>query len=211
MKISKLLPIYVFIPLFVAAVMLYFIKANPKQPPLPEIHGIYLQKPEFVMPFALTQTDGTPFTDQNLLGHWSLIFFGFTYCPDICPTTLALLNNVSEGLKQAQPALPPLKIVFISVDPERDNLAQLDKYIHYFNPEFTAATGHNAQLELLTKQLGVVFAKIETDPKRPDEYLMEHSTSMALINPQGGIQAIFTSPHQVEALIQDITWVLQAE
>lgn len=204
MRMSKRLPIYVFISLFVASLILYFVvKSHPKQEPLPEIHGIYLSKPEFVMPFALTQTDGTPFTDQNFQGHWTLVFFGFTYCPDICPTTLAMLNNVTQRLAH------PLKVVFVSVDPERDNLAQLDKYTHYFNPDFTAITGDQTQLKQLARQLGVVFEKVTVDPAHPNEYLMEHSTSMALINPKGGIQAIFTSPHTVDALVTDISWVMQ--
>lgn len=206
MKISKRLPLYVFIPLFIASLMLYFTKTQKKEV-FPEIQGIYLSKPEFVTPFALTKTDGTPFTDQSLLGHWSIVFFGFTYCPDICPTTLALLNLVTQEVAKEHPGIP-LKVIFVSVDPGRDNLAQLDKYTHYFNPNFVGVTGNEAQLKAFAKQLGVVFDKVSVDTRHPDEYLMEHSTSLALINPKGGIQAIFTSPHQVDQMVTDLSLVL---
>jgi protein SCO1/2 len=193
------------IPLFIA--VFFFAKSEDK-PATPEIHGIYLSKPESVMPFVLTQSDGSSFSDQHLDGKWSLVFFGFTYCPDICPTTLALLDVVTRQLNQTQPELPKPQVVFVSVDPERDNLAQLDKYTHYFNPDFIAITGDQTQLKLFARQLGVVFDKVSIDPKHPDEYLMEHSTSIALINPQGGIQAVFTAPHEANALTADIARLL---
>lgn len=207
MKISKRLPIYVFIPLFVTAIMLYIVQSKKQTPP-PEINGIYLTHPEKVMPFVLTQSNSKVFSDQNLTGQWSLVFFGFTYCPDICPTTMGMLNAVTHSLQETHPTLPEPQVVFVSIDPERDNLAQLDKYSHYFNPKFIAVTGEQSQLKAFSRQLGVVFDKVEVDPKRPDEYMMEHSTSIALINPQGGIQAIFTAPHQVDALTSDLALVM---
>jgi protein SCO1/2 len=194
------------IPILIAV---FFLFKPEQKTAAPEIHGIYLSKPQYLMPFALTQTDGKPFTDQNLQGQWSLVFFGFTYCPDICPTTLAMLNAVMHELEEQHPELTKPQVVFVSVDPERDNLAQLDKYTHYFNPNFIGITGEASQLQSFSRQLGVVFDKVFTDPKHPDQYLMEHSTSIALINPQGGIQAIFTSPHQVDALTQDIVTVYE--
>jgi protein SCO1/2 len=184
------------IPLFIA---IFFFTQSER---------ISLPKPETVTPFVLTQSDGSSFSDQHLDGKWSLVFFGFTYCPDICPTTLALLDVVTKQLNQTQPELPKPQVIFVSVDPERDNLAQLDKYTHYFNPNFIAITGDQAQLKSFARQLGVVFDKVSVDPKHPDEYLMEHSTSIALINPQGGIQAIFTAPHEANALAADIAKIL---
>lgn len=185
-----------------AGVILF--RGSEPEPKL-EIHGIYLDKVKVLTPFALTQTDGKPYTDQNLQGHWSLVFFGFTYCPDICPTTLALLNAVTQDLET------PPQVVFVSVDPARDNLAQLHRYVHYFNPNFIAVTGEQSQLQNLARQLGVVFDKIVLDPKRPNDYLMEHSTSIALINPDGAIQAIFTSPHEVNTLVSELRAITKAD
>lgn len=201
----KKLVVFLLIPLAIAS--FFFFKA-PEKEITPDIHGIYLSKPDFVMPFALTQTDGKPFTDQNLQGQWSLVFFGFTYCPDICPTTLAMLNAVMLKLDETHPDMARPQVVFVSVDPERDNLAQLDRYTHYFNPDFVGITGHETQLKTFARQMGVVFDKVSIDPKHPDEYLMEHSTSIALINPKGGVQAIFTSPHDVDTLADDISKVV---
>lgn len=200
----KLLAILL-IPVFIAVYFLF--KPEPKVTG-PEIHGIYLSKPQYLMPFALTQSDSKPFTDQNLQGQWSLVFFGFTYCPDICPTTLAMMNGVLQALHEKHPELPTPQVVFVSVDPERDNLAQLDKYTHYFNSNFIGITGEASQLQSFARQLGVVFDKVFTDPKHPDQYLMEHSTSIALINPKGGVQAILTAPHQIDNLTEDLAKVM---
>lgn len=188
----------------ISVIVFFFLKPEAKNP-IPEIHGIYLTKPQPLMPFALTQTDGKPFTDQNLQDQWSLVFFGFTYCPDICPTTLALLNAVILKI-QEHPQLTAPQVIFVSIDPERDNLAQLDKYTHYFNPDFIAVTGEGSQLQSFSRQLGVVYDKVFM--KESDQYLMEHSTSIALINPQGAIQAIFTSPHQLDSLSEDLGKVI---
>jgi protein SCO1 len=122
---------------------------------------------------------------------------------------LAMMNAVIHELNEKHPEFPTPQVVFVSVDPERDNLAQLEKYTHYFNPHFIGVTGEASQLQSFSRQLGVVFDKVFTDPKYPEQYLMEHSTSIALINPQGSIQAIFTSPHQVDALSQDIVTVMR--
>jgi protein SCO1/2 len=204
----KKLLLLALIPLSVLALFYGYKQFNPSQPSA-EIHGIYLSTPQVITPFALTQTNGTPFTDQNLVGQWSLVFFGFTYCPDICPTTLALLNQVTQDLAQHNPDQPTPHVVFISIDPERDNLAQLDKYTHYFNPNFVAVTGEISQLKTVARQFGVVFDKVSLDPAQPDQYLMEHSTSIALVNPNGAIEAIFTSPHDAESLVQDIAKVIK--
>lgn len=174
-----------------------------------EVSGIYFPQPELITPFQLTDTHNLAFSDQSFLGHWTLVFFGFTYCPDVCPTTLAMLDNTVKSLKTQHPEMTVPDIVFVSVDPARDNLTQLDKYVHFFNPEFKAVTGSQKQLETIARQMGVIFDKIYMDPKsqNKDNYLMEHSTSLTLINPQGGIQAIFTGPHEVSQLSDDIAQV----
>lgn len=176
-----------------------------------EVGGIYFPKPEYITPFQLTDTNNHAFSDQNLLGHWTLVFFGFTYCPDVCPTTLAMLDTTLQSLRSAHPDMTVPDIVFVSVDPARDNLTQLDNYVHFFNPEFKAVTGSQNQLETLARQMGVIFDKVYMDPEGHDKdnYLMEHSTSLTLINPQGGIQAIFTGPHEVSQLSDDISQVYQ--
>lgn len=208
-KFSKRLPVYLLVPLLVLSFMVYLKKQREVGPP--EISGIYLPKPEFVMPFVLTTAENENFTDENLLGKWSVLFFGFTYCPDVCPTTLATLDNVMTGLDEKYPSLIKPQVVFISIDPERDNLAQLNKYIKYFNQDFVGVTGSQKQLNSLSRQMGVVYDKVFLgNGEESDDYLMEHSTSLALINPKGGIQAILTAPHDVDTMVDDIAVVYRA-
>lgn len=203
----RLLPFLLIIPLLVISSMAYLKTKKEAQPP--EIHGIYFSQAEFIMPFELTKANSENFNDQDLKGHWTLMFFGFTYCPDVCPTTLAMLDNVIHELDNVPNLIKP-NVVFVSVDPERDNLAQLDKYVSFFNKDFTAATGTPNQLHQLSRQLGIIYDKVYMSDEDPDNYIMEHSTSITLINPQGGIQAIFTAPHDAEALKEDIVRVYQA-
>lgn len=174
-----------------------------------EVSGLYFPKPEYITPFQLTDTGNHVFSDQSLLGHWSLVFFGFTYCPDVCPTTLAMLDSTLTALKSSRPDMTVPDIVFVSIDPARDNLTQLDKYVHFFNPGFKAVTGTQSQLETLARQMGVIFDKVYMNPADDDKdnYLMEHSTSLTLINPEGGIQAIFTAPHESSQLSRDISTI----
>jgi len=207
-KMSKLLPVYLLVPLLVLSFMTYLKKQRETMPP--EISGIYLPKPEFVMPFVLTTAENENFTDENLLGQWSILFFGFTYCPDVCPTTLATLDNVMNTLEEKYPTLIKPQVVFISIDPERDNLAQLNKYIRYFNTDFIGVTGSQKQLSTLSRQMGVVYDKVYLGERKDDDYLMEHSTSLAVVNPKGGIQAIFTAPHDVDIMADDIAAVYKA-
>ncbi|MFI4957016.1 MAG: SCO family protein [Gammaproteobacteria bacterium] len=173
------------------------------------VHGIYFTEPNDINPFQLKSTKGKSFTDQDLRGHWTLMFFGFTHCPDVCPTTLALLNTTLEKFKETSPKLKAPEVVFVSVDPARDDIAAMKKYVSYFNPKFMGATGSDEALRTLTRQVGVVYDKIELDDN-PDNYAMEHSTSIILVNPRGAIQAIFTAPHDADTLSQELTAVYQA-
>lgn len=174
------------------------------------VQGIYFTEPNYLNPFQLKSTKGKTFTDQDLLGHWTLLFFGFTHCPDICPTTMAVLNTALDTFKKTSPKFKAPQVVFVSVDPARDKLDIMKKYVHYFNPTFMGATGNEEALKGLTRQVGVVFDKIVFDENHPDNYAMEHSTSIVLINPKGAIQAIFTAPHDSATLSKELTAVYQA-
>lgn len=137
-----------------------------------------------VKPFELTQANGKPFGKENLKNAWTLVFVGYTYCPDICPTTMAALNKVWPKLSSIKSEYPT-RVLFLSVDPKRDTIQRLKSYIGYFNDEFIAATGPHKELFPLVRNLGLMYA-IAGDTEKPD-YLVDHSASVVLINPNAEV------------------------
>ena len=150
--------------------------------------------------FLLEDHRGKAFTNESLRGQWSFVFFGYTHCPDVCPITLALLNQVDQVLKKDSGDKIP-KTIFISVDPERDTVAQLAEYVTYFNSEFTGVTGSLENLQVLTKSLGIAFGK-EGDTESV-EYEVFHSARIMLIDPEARLKALFSFPHDVNQIASD--------
>jgi protein SCO1/2 len=199
---KKWLPVALLLPLLILGGGSY-LKLKKNQLP-PEISGFYLNEPEFIVPFQLSTANGEIFTDEDLKGEWTLMFFGFTYCPDVCPTTLAMLDVVLNHIKEEYPYMKPPQVVFVSIDPERDTLEQIQRYVNYFNEDFIGVTGSAVQLSKLSRQLGIVYEKVFPSRGDGENYLMEHSTSIIMVNPRGAMQAVFTSPHDVQNLTSDI-------
>lgn len=161
--------------------------------------GTLLKAPRAIEPFTLTSASGAPFTNADLAGHWTLVFAGFTFCPDVCPTTLAELKAVQAKLGDAG---KQVRILFISVDPGRDTPEKIAAYIRFFSPEFIGATGDDAALESLGKNLGYIYAKVPG--ATPDSYTIDHSTALILINPQGQVAGYLTPPFKPEAMADDL-------
>jgi protein SCO1/2 len=148
-------------------------------------------QPRALSDVPLADHNGERFDLQRLRGKWSFLFFGYTHCPDICPTTLAELSNVHAALQaQAPDALSETQFVFVSVDPDRDTPDRLREYVTYFNPDFLGVTGSAQILGLLARQVGIVFAKSEE--RSPGDYLVDHSVSVILIDPQARLHAVFS-------------------
>lgn len=170
----------------------------------PEIFGTLLTVAKPLTQFALIDQSQHIFTEQNLRGNWSLIFMGYTHCPDICPTTLTTLQQTVE-LMQSQSLLIP-NIIFISVDPERDTTDVLGKYVGYFNKDFLGVTGTAAEIKNISQQTGVYYSKAagrSGNINKPD-YLMDHSAAILLINPQAELQAYLTAPHTPQHIIESL-------
>lgn len=165
--------------------------------------GTLLKAPRPLPEFSLTDQDGQPFTRESLLGHWTLIFPGFTYCPDICPTTLGVLKAVEAKLGDDA---SNLKIALFSIDPERDTPETLKRYVRYFSPNFIGVTTQEPALKQMAQTLGVAYLKVPGDT--PESYTMDHSAALVLIDPQARIAAYFTPPHQVDALAGDLRTLL---
>lgn len=161
--------------------------------------GTLLKSPRPVVDFSLVADNGKPFTKADLAGRWSLIYVGYTHCPDVCPTTLAQLKAVQKALG-ADAA--KVHFIFLSIDPERDTPESLAQYTHYFSPDFTAVTGPNAQLDALGASLGFVYQKVPG--QTPQSYLMDHSSALILVDPQAQLAGYFTPPFKTEALVTDL-------
>lgn len=158
--------------------------------------GTVLPTPKVLAEFALTDAKGAPATTAVLRGHPTLVFFGFTHCPDVCPTTLALLASV-----QKQVAMPGLKVALISVDPERDTPEQLGKYIASFGGDLIGLTGTAPEISKATKSFSVAASRVDLPG---GNYTMDHSATVSAVDSAGRIVAVFTPPFNGAVLTRDI-------
>ena len=164
-----------------------------------------LPSPAELPAFALVDHNGNQVDETVFDGHWNLVFFGFTHCPDICPITLQLLGNAKRELEAAGHEPLP-RIVLVSVDPERDKPANLAEYIAAFGEGNLGLTGDLAELKKLTSVLGVFFEKRDTGD---DYYAVDHSSVVIVIDPEGRYHAVFSSPHTVENFVHDVPLLMK--
>ena len=134
--------------------------------------------------FQLVDHNKQTFTAANLIGHWSLVFVGYTYCPDICPTTLAELKSVYPDLQKI-PSDFPIQIVLLSVDPKRDTPERLNEYINFFHPDFIAVSGEHSQLFPLVRAMGMMYSMSQSTDN--PNYLVDHSSSVVVVNPKAQV------------------------
>ena len=205
MSVKKILfrVLVIIIPISLGVIFSVYI--NQGSGTLEGVSATVLPEGKALPAFVLEDHHGQAFTNESLKGNWSFIFFGYTHCPDVCPTTLSLLNQVDQALKKETGVDIP-KTVFISVDPERDTVAQLTDYVPYFNPEFIGVTGSLENLQVLTKSLGIAFGK-EGDTKN-DEYEVFHGTRIMLIDPEARLKALFSLPHDVTKIVSDYSKII---
>lgn len=146
-----------------------------------------------IKPFSLTNQFEKEIDNSVFKDHWTLIFLGYTHCPDVCPTTLAKLTRSYAKLKKS--GMDDLQVMFVSVDPLRDDAERLKEYSEYFNPEFIAATGYHKDLFPFVRSLGLMYSMTE-DTSKP-EYEVGHSGGIVLVNPKGQLQAMFSPVEEV--------------
>ncbi|MCI0507630.1 MAG: SCO family protein [Gammaproteobacteria bacterium] len=170
-----------------------------------EVRGLLIEQPVTVPDFKLADQQNRVFNAERLKGVWTFMFFGYTHCPDICPTTLTELDDAASRLTELQTPQRKIQYVFISVDPERDTPELLADYINYFDARFIAATGPVQDLKQLTEPLGVKF---ERGAGAATEYLVGHSSAMLLIDPQARYYARFAAPHYSEEIVEGFKQVL---
>jgi protein SCO1 len=181
---------------FVAFVFGLFISQHvhlDKKVDLSQFNGTLLDTPREVKEFDLIRSDKASFTNASLKGHWTMLFFGFTNCGSICPTTMAELGKMyrllqKEGVKE----LP--QVIMISVDPERDTLKHLDQYVKAFDPHFYGARGSEEAISSMTKEMGIAYTKVMKNDDDSTNHDIEHTGTIMLFNPQGQLSAFFTTP-----------------
>lgn len=176
----------------------------PAQANTPRIQGAIYPNAKSVDTFSLVDQNNQVFNKESLQGQWSLLFVGYTLCPDICPTTLTLMSEVYWELKDQ--GLQPPTIIFLSIDPQRDTADVIKKYVTYFNKNFIGLTGDPAQIDKLTRNLNAVYRKAPglNGEITDDDYLMDHSSALMLINPDGDLQSILTAPHSIRGVIDSL-------
>jgi len=200
MNVKNILPwvLLVIVPLSLGILFSQYM--NQEKSTLEGVDATVLPEARPLPDFLLKDHRGKAFSNESLRGQWSFVFFGYTHCPDVCPITLALLNQVDQILKKGSGVELP-QTIFISVDPERDTVSKLAEYVSYFNSEFIGVTGSLENLQALTKPMGIAFGK-EGDMES-EEYEVFHSSRIMLINPEARLKALFSSPHNVNNIASD--------
>ena len=163
--------------------------------------GTFLPTPKLLADFRLVDTTGAPATAATLRGHPTLVFFGFTRCPDVCPTTLAILAKVQKQVARQDATMAGLRVALISVDPERDTPAQLGSYIASFGGDLIGLTGNAPEIVNVSRSFGVASSRVDLGG---GNYTMDHSATIFALDSGGRVIAIFTPPFRAAALTADV-------
>jgi len=186
----------------VAALAGVYVARMLNQPAVPSLEsGTSLPQARVLPDFNLVDTQGQATSPASLRGHPTLVFFGFTHCPDVCPTTLALLANVQKQAVQQHPAMAGIKVALISVDPERDTPEQLGSYIASFRGDLIGLTGSASEIVKATRAFGVAAARVDLGG---GNYTMDHSAAVFVLDSRARIVAVFTPPLSAPALSRDL-------
>lgn len=184
------------------AVFLHLAMQGPRD--LPQ-YATVLREPVTLPPFSLRDHNGAPFDNESFRGRWSLMFFGFTNCPDICPATLTQLAMARNRVLHANGGSFP-EIILVSVDPQRDSPEVMAAYVAKFGEGITGVTGALEEIRKLTVTLGVYFHQAAgADGHRS----VEHSAAVMLINKSGAMSALFGAPHGIDDFVNDVPLITE--
>ncbi|MDQ8038879.1 MAG: SCO family protein [Rickettsiella sp.] len=170
--------------------------------------GTRISKLQELPEFHLVDGSDHPFTNHSLKGHYNILFFGYTHCQGICPMTMTMLTQLYAQLKKDKLPLP--QITFITLDPKRDKQQVVADYVKAFNTAFKGVTGPLMGIQQLSKQMGVVYIKAQQDNPKDNNYQIDHSGTLYLINPKGQLIAVFSPPHEKDAIVRDYKELLRA-
>ena len=209
---KKLLSIILVVFGILAIFILYFgvhKNINPIIKKEIKINGFYLPKAVEIKKFSLIDNHGKLFNNNNLKNHWSFLFFGFTNCGFVCPTTLTELNKLYNSLKKQLPQNLIPQIVFISVDPERDTVKRLNSYVTAFNKQFIGLRGDELKIEQLENEMHIVAIKNQAEGSKKNNYTIDHTAEILVINPKGQLQAYLSYPHKAEQMAKDYQLIIK--
>lgn len=156
--------------------------------------------------FSLVAHNGKPFTIEELKGKWNFLFFGYTFCPEICPTTINTLDRVYNNLSRED-----VGVVFISFDPERDTVKQLADYVPYFNDKFIGVTGNESEIKALAGSLDISYSRNVPKGSDEEDYQFYHDTTILLVNPLGRLAARFAAPHSPEFITEKFKTICDSD
>jgi len=157
--------------------------------------------------FELVDHNKQAFNLKSLKGNWSFLFFGYTYCPDICPLAMQIMKKVWKNPALKITPASNMKMIFVSVDPDRDTPEILKAYAQYYNPAFIGVTGEANEIDNLTDQIGILYGFDEPDEN--GSYNVSHSGQIILIDPQGNMRAVFSPPLSPQSIAQDFIAIKQ--
>lgn len=186
----------------------FFAPAPAQQPALRAVK--LFPQPRELPPFELRQSDGTQLLPGELHGHWTIVFIGFTFCPDVCPMTLAELAQAQRRWEDIPEAIRP-RVLFVSVDPERDTPDRIGDYLSAFHRDTLGATADLPALEELTRSMSLVFMKVPPPDGVPaDQYSIDHSSAMAILDPQARMAGVLQGPLDPAAIAADLRMLTEA-
>lgn len=214
MRHLKLISLLLLFSATVAFIVIYFgVIARPQKShdlSQVKIDGVLLTESKDIHDFNLTDHHGNAFTKANLNGHWTMLFFGFTNCGYVCPTTLSALNKMYKDLEGDLKSDQLPQVVLVSVDPERDSVSRMNEYISAFNSNFIGVRGSQGETDAFAHQLHISAVKMQSEGEGNDHYMINHSAEILLINPQGQVQAYLSYPHKAEQMVKDYKTILTA-
>lgn len=171
----------------------------------PELHGVVLQASDRATDFTLMASTGEPVSLSDFEGKHVLLFFGYTFCPDVCPTTLADMKKMAAALGDEK--METVQVIFVSVDPERDTPEQLDRYLSFFDERFLGMTGTLEEIIAAGTQFGVFFERHEGTPATG--YLIDHTSTVTLIDPDGRVRMVFPYGTRGEDIAADLEYMMR--
>lgn len=197
--------LFLLISAFALGIALSFSGNDANEYNRPDIEGLLWPNPKQLRQFGTMDHHGQFFNLNNLQGQWSFLFFGYTHCPDVCPLTMSVMKQLSNQLEQERKDIDH-QVIFVTVDPRRDNEAIMQEYIDYFDPDFIGLGGTDVQVQSLAGQIGVAyFSQAEDDQ---GEYLVDHSASIFMIDPEGRLAGILSAPHTLDKTYRQATTII---
>ncbi|MCI3947686.1 Sco1/SenC family protein [Pseudomonas syringae] len=179
---------------------------TPDQAALNDAGVILLPKSRALPALSMIDQNGADVAVDGFKGKWTLIFFGYTFCPDICPVTLAQIKQIRSELPKA--AVERMRVVLVSVDPHRDTPQQLKQYLSYFDPQYIGLTAPVEDIQKMASAVSIPF--IPADTSKPN-YFVDHSGNLALIGPDGTQRGFIRAPLNSQKLIRQLPGLLERD